>query len=165
MIWAVLFVLLFLVLGLSVVFVAMSGGARGARRSLQTRSRRGGKLLGLATAVVIVGLGIAVPLAIGLANGSDKASNAPGGVELNADQTNGRTVFAQKCSTCHTLAASNAVGKVGPDLDVLRPMSALVLNAIQQGRARGQGQMPAGLVTGQDARDVAGYVAAVAGRG
>ena len=165
MIWAVLFVLLFLALGLGVVFVAMSGGARGARRSLQTTSRRGGKLLGLATAVVIVGLGIAVPLAIGLANGSDKASNAPGGVELNAGQTNGRTVFAQKCSTCHTLAASNAVGKVGPDLDVLRPMSGLVLNAIQQGRARGQGQMPAGLVTGQDARDVAGYVAAVAGRG
>ena len=69
------------------------------------------------------------------------------------------------CATCHTLKASNAVGKVGPNLDVLHPPKGLILDAIANGRARGQGQMPAGLVDGQDAQDVAAYVAAVAGRG
>ena len=40
-----------------------------------------------------------------------------------------------------------------------------MLNAIQNGRARGNGQMPAQLYTGQDAEDVAEYVARVAGSG
>jgi hypothetical protein len=40
----------------------------------------------------------------------------------------------------------------------------LVENAIQQGRARGQGQMPPRLLVGEDQKDVADYVAAVAGR-
>ena len=53
---------------------------------------------------------------------------------------------------------------MGPNLDQLRPPKALILDAIQKGRARGQGQMPAGLVDGQDAQDVAAFVAAVAGR-
>jgi mono/diheme cytochrome c family protein len=53
---------------------------------------------------------------------------------------------------------------VGPDLDTLRPPSALILDAIANGRARGMGQMPEQLVTGPDARDVANYIATVAGR-
>jgi hypothetical protein len=39
-----------------------------------------------------------------------------------------------------------------------------VLNAIELGRARGNGDMPAGIYTGQQAHDVAEFVAAVAGR-
>ena len=74
-------------------------------------------------------------------------------------------MFAEKCSTCHTLAASNAVGRVGPNLDNLRPPKGLVLDAIKNGRARGQGQMPAGLIDGSDAQDVAAYIAATAGHG
>ena len=98
--------------------------------------------------VVIVALGVAVPLAIGVVNSNDHATNAPGGVDLNAAQTNGRAVFGKYCATCHTLKASNAVGKVGPNLDVLHPPKGLILDAIANGRARGQGQMPAGLVDG-----------------
>ena len=86
-------------------------------------------------------------------------------MDLNAAQANGREVFGTYCATCHTLKASNAVGKVGPNLDVLHPPKGLILDAIANGRARGQGQMPAGLVDGQDAQDVAAYVAAVAGHG
>ena len=115
--------------------------------------------------IVVVGLGIAVPLAIGVVNKNDHAKSAPGGVDLNASQERGRAVFATYCSTCHTLKASNAVGKVGPNLDVLHPPKGLILDAIAKGRARGQGQMPAGLVDGEDAQDVAAYVAAAAGRG
>jgi mono/diheme cytochrome c family protein len=164
MVAAVIFVLAFLVLGLGVILLAFSGRASVRyRRGAPTRAGR--RFVAVAVAIVVVGLGIAVPLAIGVVNGNDHAKSAPGGVDLNASQAAGRTVFAKYCSTCHTLKASNAVGKVGPNLDVLHPPKGLILDAIAKGRARGQGQMPAGLVDGEDAQDVAAYVAAAAGRG
>jgi mono/diheme cytochrome c family protein len=85
-------------------------------------------------------------------------------VKLTEAQQHGRELFAEYCANCHTLKAANAVGKVGPDLDPLRPPKGLVLDAIQKGRARGQGQMPAELLRGKDAEDVADFVATVAGR-
>jgi mono/diheme cytochrome c family protein len=39
-----------------------------------------------------------------------------------------------------------------------------VLNAILEGRARGNGDMPAEIYSGQQAQDVAKFVVAVAGR-
>jgi mono/diheme cytochrome c family protein len=164
MIAAVIFVLAFLVLGLSVLVFAFSGRG-GARQRRARPSRAGRRFVAVMVTIVIIALGVAVPLAIGVVNGNDHAKNAPGGVDLSAAQTNGRAVFGKYCATCHTLKASNAVGKVGPNLDVLHPPKGLILDAIAKGRARGQGQMPAGLVDGQDAQDVAAYVAAVAGRG
>ena len=165
MIAALVFVLAFVALGLAVVFVAFSGGPRGVGRSKGRPSRTGRRVVVVGVAIVVAGLGVAVPLAVGLVNGDDHAKNAPGGVDLSAAEVSGRTTFAKYCSTCHTLKASNAVGKVGPNLDVLHPPKGLILDAIAKGRARGQGQMPAGLVDGADAQDVADYVAAVAGRG
>jgi mono/diheme cytochrome c family protein len=170
MIAALVFVLAFIALGLTVVLLAFSGGPRGAgrRRGAPTRATR--RVIAVGVAVVIVGLGVAVPIAIGLVNGDDHAKNAPGGVNLTAAEASGRTTFAKYCSTCHTLKASNAVGKVGPNLDALiggingtKQQRALILDAIKNGRANGRGQMPAGVVDGQDAQDVASYVAAVAG--
>ena len=164
MIAAVIFVLAFLVLGLGVLAFAFSGRA-GARYRRDAPTRAGRRFVAVMVTIVILLLGVAVPLAIGVVNSNDHAKSAPGGVDLNAAQTNGRGVFAKYCSTCHTLKASNAVGRVGPNLDVLHPPKGLILDAIAKGRARGQGQMPAGLVDGQDAQDVAAYVAAAAGRG
>jgi mono/diheme cytochrome c family protein len=58
----------------------------------------------------------------------------------------------------------NAQGVTGPDLDGLGGLDQeRVLNAIERG-GTGQGRMPAGLLTNEDARDVALYVARVAGR-
>jgi mono/diheme cytochrome c family protein len=106
-------------------------------------------------------LGVLVPaLVIAAAKSTDKA---PGGVKLTAADERGRAVFAERCATCHTLAAANAVGKVGPNLDQLRPPKALIADAIKKGRARGQGQMPANLVDGQQAQEVSDFVAKVAG--
>ena len=165
MVAAVIFVLAFLVVGLGVVFLAFSGRGSTRRGGRRAPTRAGRRFVAVVAAIVIVGLGVAVPLAIALVNRDDHAKSAPGGVDLNASEADGRTVFAKYCATCHTLAASNAVGKVGPNLDVLHPPKGLILDAIKNGRARGQGQMPAGLVDGEDAQDVAAYVAAVAGRG
>ena len=48
------------------------------------------------------------------------------------------------------------MAQVGPNLDNLRPPEKLVLDAIHNGRARGNGQMAADLVEGEDAEDVGG---------
>ena len=164
MVAAVIFVLAFLVLGLVVLVFAFSGSA-GARYRREAPTRAGRRFVAIIVTLVVVLLGVAVPLAIGVVNSNDHAKSAPGGVELTASEEAGRAVFAKYCSTCHTLEASNAVGKVGPNLDVLHPPKGLILDAIAKGRARGQGQMPAGLIDGSDAQNVAAYIAATAGHG
>jgi mono/diheme cytochrome c family protein len=159
------FVLAFLAIGLSVVLAAMRSGRPPAGSKSETRAQR--RAWGVGLAVVIVALGVALPALILITNGEDHASHGAGGVQLNAAQTNGRALFAEKCSTCHTLAGSHAVGRVGPNLDTLNGGNlkpAFVLDAINKGRASGNGQMPAGLLYGDDAKDVAAYVATVAGR-
>ena len=83
---------------------------------------------------------------------------------LTAAEQHGRELFGRRCTQCHTLAASKSVAQVGPNLDTLRPPKELVLDAIQKGRARGTGQMAAGLYEGEDAEDVAAYVAKAVGQ-
>ena len=159
------FIMAFLLLGLLVVGVAFRGGA-GRRR----RGRGGGgglsrgnrKATALAVGAIVVLLGILVPVLI--LGGNSREEKGPGGVALNDADVDGRQVFARNCSNCHTLKGANAVGNVGPNLDELRPPKPLVLDAIKNGRARGNGQMPAGVVDGQDAQNVADFIAKVAGR-
>src|SRR5918999_2625573 len=154
--------LFFLVLGLGVVLAAMKSGRRGPL--LSAESSAGRRLVALLTVAVAALFGVGIPVAIGFLNGDEQSKDAPGGVELTADQKKGRELFGQSCAQCHTLKASNAVATVGPSLDALRPEKDLVLDAIEKGRARGQGQMPALLFEGREARQVADFVAAVAGR-
>jgi mono/diheme cytochrome c family protein len=120
----------------------------------------------LVAGFAIVAVGAGVPATV-VAHSHDKqGQKLDGRPDLSKAQAHGRELFAASCATCHTLAASSAVGRVGPNLDTLydgKVPAALVLNAIQQGRAFGRGQMPAGLLQGQDAKDVAAYVTTVAG--
>src|SRR3954471_6212973 len=157
---ALAFIVAFLVVGLIVVAAAFSGGRRTADRP-PGPSRTNRRWVAILVGVMVLALGVLVP-ALVIAAGRD-SKKAPGGVNLTAADERGREVFAQRCATCHTLAAANAVGKVGPNLDQLHPPKALVLDAIEKGRARGQGQMPAALVDGQDAQEVATFVDKVAG--
>jgi mono/diheme cytochrome c family protein len=162
----VVFILVFLVLGLSVVFVAMRSGRppAGSRRE----SRAAGRARNIAIGLVILVVGLGAPTLVLAFNHNDHAKKGPGGVDLTSAQANGRSLFAKSCSTCHTLSASNAVGRVGPNLDDLlvgvQNRKAFVLDAINNGRSRGSGQMPAGLLVGTEAREVADYLSAVAGR-
>jgi len=151
-------------LGLAVLFTAMRGGARGAREALHGQSRRARRTTATVVGALCLVGGVIVPALVLGANGAHKDRVAPQGLRLTALQAHGRTLFASKCSTCHTLDAAEAVGRVGPNLDQLRPPSSLVLDAINNGRARGMGQMPAQLLDGPDARAVASFVAASAGR-
>ena len=159
------FVLVFILLGLGVLFVAMSGGPGGIGSVLHSQTRGSRRFATLAFVVGLVVLGVAVPAAV-IAATKDNTDIPHVGIQnLTPNEQRGRELFGQRCSLCHTLHASNAVAQVGPNLDELSPPKALVLNAIQNGRSRGNGQMPAQLYTGQDAVDVAEYVARVAGSG
>jgi mono/diheme cytochrome c family protein len=166
----IIFVVFWVLLGLGVFFTAMRGGPRGARAALHTESRASQVLVTIGV-VVMFGFGLSVPALVLAQNGEDKASVGPGGVHLTKNEQAGRELFAHTCAVCHTLAAVKAVGRVGPNLDVrvgeeistAEGRKALVLNAIQEGRARGLGQMPALLYQGKEATEVAEFVAAVAG--
>ena len=137
-------VLVFLASGIAVVAAAFAGRRKPGSAPA---SRGGNRLIYTGIALIVLGLGIAVPVLISADNAEDAESHAVGGVDLTASQTSGRELFAASCANCHTLRASNAVGKVGPNLDVLRPPAALVENAVLEGRAQGRGNMPAGLFT------------------
>ena len=158
------FVIAFVVLGITVVLLAMRGGPQGVRESMHGQSRGGSRAWAIGIGVMLILFGAGIPVVIAATNSNNKDKEAVGGVELTTAEANGRHIFAKNCSTCHTLKGANAVGKVGPNLDELRPPKPLILNAIKNGRAQGRGQMPAELVDGQDAQDVANFVAAVAGR-
>jgi mono/diheme cytochrome c family protein len=111
-----------------------------------------------------------------------------GGVSSGkADVSHGKELFVQKCGSCHTLADPGTQGKIGPNLDdafsgpraqgfkestIRNIVHGQILFAIENPSglikgSNGQEQrvqgMPQKLVTGQDAQDVAAYVASVAG--
>lgn len=165
-----LFIAVWVAIALGVFFVAMRGGPRGARESLHTESRAGQRVV-IAGVIVLFAFGLVIPGLVLASNIDHKASAAVGGLHLNAQQQKGRELFARTCAVCHTLAATNSVGRTGPSLDVRvgddipteAGRKALVESAIAAGRARGLGQMPALLYQGKEAEDVASFVAAVAG--
>lgn len=164
------FVAFWVLLGLAVFFVAMRGGPRGARESLHTESKAGQRIVWAVVVLAFVA-GLAVPALVLAFNGANKDSVVVGGVKLTAEQQHGRVLFSQTCAVCHTLAATNSQGKIGPNLDVRLGSEiatesgrrALVLSAISEGRARGNGDMPAGLYQGKEAEAIADFLAAVAG--
>ena len=156
------FVLFFVVLGLSVVLLAMKSGRRGPL--LDSESRAGRRLVVALVVAVTALFGVGIPVAVGYLNKDDQSKTAQSGIELTENQAKGRELFGRSCVQCHTLKAANAVGTVGPSLDAIRPPKELTIDAIEKGRARGQGQMPALLYEGQEAEQVAEFVERVAGR-
>jgi mono/diheme cytochrome c family protein len=155
-------------LGLIVFFVAIRGGPRGAREALYSESRSTRTVLQIAI-VAAFAFGLVVPALVLAFNGAHKSSVGPGGSHLSAQQQKGRHIFAETCAFCHTLSAANAVGRTGPNLDALIPQinesgrKALVLSSIETGFAGRYGQMPAGIVQGHEAQQVASFVAEAAG--
>jgi mono/diheme cytochrome c family protein len=160
---AVGFIIVVVAIGLIVFFVAMGGGARGARQDILHSQSKGGRRVFALLFVLVAAFAIAIPTLVLASNSNHKAEVGPGGVKLTTAQQHGRELFAKGCAVCHTLRGAAAVGRIGPNLDDLRPPESLISNAIALGRARGMGQMPAQLYTGTDAQDVASFVAAVEG--
>jgi mono/diheme cytochrome c family protein len=158
------FVLVWVVLGLGLLLIALSGGPSGALQQLQSQSRGSRKVATVFFVIALLVLGIGVPAAV-IASVNNRDDIPEANVSsLTAAEKRGRELFGRRCSQCHTLAASKAVAQVGPNLDQLRPPKELVLDAIENGRSRGSGQMAAGLYSGEDAEDVAAYVAKAVGQ-
>src|SRR4051794_18296534 len=141
MIAAAAFIIGFALIGITVALVAFRGGPRGAREGLHTQTPRGRQAVAAIIAGVALIFGIGIPAAV-LASNDDNDASARGGVTLPAGETAGGPLSAKNGGTCHTLTGARTAGRVGPNLDQLRPPKALVLDAIAKGRARGAGQMP-----------------------
>jgi Cytochrome c len=170
----VLFIAFWAVLALGVFFIAVRGGLIGARETLHTQSYRGRRTVAVLFLIVYVAFGVVIPLAF-LTGNHANASSQIGGIKLSSVQKRGRELFGEHCAVCHTLAAANAEGKVGPNLDTLKAPESLVLHTIQYGclpnppsnspeNCLGQGVMPPDVVQGRDAQNVASFVAKVAGK-
>lgn len=155
----IVFVAVFVILGLGTLLFAMSGGRGGLGSVLHSQSRGSRRFATLAFFVSLLVLGIVVPGLVIAANEDNKDIPHAGVTNLTADEKRGQELFGRRCGLCHSLKAANAVARVGPDLDTLAPNEQLTLNAILEGRANGNGQMPAQIYTGQDAEDVAKFVA------
>lgn len=157
----VAFLLPFVLLGGAVLFIAFWGGPGGAREAYLTR---GSRLFQVAIVAIYIGFGLVVPGLV-LAN-KDEQIGGVGALRsepMTASEERGKVIFRQTCASCHSLAAVNAKGVTGPSLDEIGEATPeRVVNAIKNG-GTGQGLMPAGLLEGQDAEDVANYVSKVAG--
>lgn len=159
-----IFTAIFVALGLAVVFIAMSGGMGGARKRIASQSRGTRQLAMINFIFAVLILGLAIPAAV-IATVEARNDIPEANVkDLTKKERHGRELFAARCANCHTLEAAQAVAQVGPNLDDLRPPKNLVLDAINKGRARGNGNMAAGLVEGEDADDVAAFVAKAVGQ-
>lgn len=153
------FVLVFVALGLTTLVVAMSRGRGGLAGMMHSQTRGSRRFMTFVFFLSILVLGALVPAWVisSEANNTDIPSAQVSG--LTEEEKRGQELFGTRCSLCHTLKAANAVAKVGPNLDTLAPNEEFTLDAILKGRSRGNGQMPAQLFTGQDAEDVAKFVA------
>jgi mono/diheme cytochrome c family protein len=119
--------------------------------------------LAIAAALVVAGVGV-------VACGSQGISS---NVKSQSPQIQrGAQLFAQRCSGCHTLSAAGTQGTTknvrqrertdGPILDSRPETVDNVLYAIRNGGFSGA-IMPENIVVGQDAQDVAAFVAKYAG--
>jgi mono/diheme cytochrome c family protein len=140
--------------------------------------------------VTIGGAGLAaIAVVVLLASGCGYGGVATAGD--HPDLQNGKALFSSTCGSCHTLQAAGTSGTVGPNLDNAfvedrtegydsSAIENVVLDQIRLGSGpiatytkaehgvkglTSQTQMPPNLVTGQNAIDIAAYVASVAGTG
>ena len=111
--------------------------------------------------------------ALGLAACGDTVGYSEG----TGDKIRGKELFTKSCGCCHTLADAGTTGQIGPNLDYAFVQSRIdglgedtILQVVRAQIAypvttpsTGAPGMPANILEGQDAEDVATYVASVAG--
>jgi len=106
---------------------------------------------------------------------------ARGAQKVPSDLKQGQSLFQTNCGTCHALYAAGTDGNFAPDLDELLAPSGppegegaeatikgvrkRVLNAVEHGvdSTTTPGRMPPGILSGEQAEEVAEFVATTAG--
>lgn len=174
MVGVIIIAVLFTALAVGIFWAAGRGRLTPITNVMLTQGTVGRRVVNATLVVTYVGFGLVLP-AIFLVANHDHATAEIGGIKLTASETAGRELFGEHCAVCHTLAAAAAVGKIGPNLDQLKLSQTLVMHTIQYGCLQnpgsnsnqtclGYGNMPADVVQGQQARQVAAFVARVAGQ-
>jgi len=128
--------------------------------------------------VLVAVLAVLIPWLAFRSDGDEvEAASVPAGLEQ------GRDLFDTNCGNCHALYAAGTDGNFGPDLDELlaptgppegpkaqqtiEATEGRVLGAIENGvdGSTTAGRMPAEIISGEQAEEVAEFVAATAGEG
>jgi len=128
--------------------------------------------------VLVAVLAVLIPWLAFRSDGDEvEAASVPAGLEQ------GRDLFDTNCGNCHALYAAGTDGNFGPDLDELlaptgppegpkaqqtiEATEGRVLGAIENGvgGSTTAGRMPAQIISGEQAEEVAEFVAATAGEG
>src|SRR5918997_2409565 len=129
---AAAFVIAFIAIGVGVLFVAFSGGPSQAREAYLTGGRRAFKFI---IPAIYIGLGLALPVLV-IAD-RDRAEGGVGHLKDKKPSTrisDGRDLFRATCASCHSLAAINARGVTGPNLDEIGQVTkGRILEAIENG--------------------------------
>jgi mono/diheme cytochrome c family protein len=130
-------------------------------------------------ALVMVFLAVLIPWLVFRSDGD--ASR--GAQKVPSDLKEGQSLFQTNCGNCHTLYAAGTDGNFAPNLDELLAPSGppegegakstiaatkkRVLNAIDNGvdSTTTSGRMPPGILSGEQAEEVAEFVATTAGEG
>ena len=129
-------------------------------------------------AALVVVLAVVIPWLVFRSDGESAE-----GAEVPASLASGKFLFQTNCGTCHTLYAAGTDGNFAPNLDELlapngppegetakqtiKGTEERVLNAIHNGidNPTTPGRMPAGIISGLQAEEVAEFVANTAGQG
>lgn len=120
---------------------------------------------------LVVVLAVLIPWLV--FNGKGDAKN--GAQDVPAKFESGQDLFQINCGNCHTLYAAGTDGNYGPDLDELLaangpvPADSIegrILSAVEKGvNGDTPGRMPGGILNEEQAKEVAAFVAATAGKG
>jgi mono/diheme cytochrome c family protein len=129
--------------------------------------------------LVVIFLAVLIPWLVFRSDGDA----ARGAQKVPSDLKEGQALFQINCGNCHTLYAAGTDGNFAPNLDELLAPSGppegegaqttidatkkRVLNAIDHGvdSSTTPGRMPPGILNGEQAEEVAEFVAATAGEG
>jgi mono/diheme cytochrome c family protein len=129
--------------------------------------------------LLVVVLAVLIPWLVFRSDGDA----ARGQQMVASDLKEGQTLFQINCGVCHTLYAAGTDGNYAPNLDELlapsgppagpkaaetiKQTESRVLNAVENGvdSSTTPGRMPAGVISGEQAKQVAEFVARTAGEG
>jgi mono/diheme cytochrome c family protein len=129
--------------------------------------------------LLVVVLVVLIPWLVFRSNGDAARTDQ----KVPADLKEGQSLFQTNCGRCHTLYAAGTDGNFAPDLDELlapngppegpnakateKGVEERVLNALEEGAdsTSTPGRMPAHILSGAQAKQVAEFVAATAGEG
>jgi mono/diheme cytochrome c family protein len=88
---------------------------------------------------------------------TETGGGSTAGGKIKGDPEAGKQIFMEQgCVNCHTLAAANATGTVGPNLDEKKPAYDLIIERVTNGKA----PMPSfkGTLSEEQIQDVAAFV-------